>query len=170
MSIDFQIPNFMNIPPVRAGVFPCGWTHRQTDVTKLIVAFAVLRTRLKKWIPSDELAPHAELPSRPVTLIAWTAPKPYQHVCDVIMVGFFVVVRRTSVLFLSISFIVLMVVALAWLSFYYVQRFRYVHNKDRLSVSKHNNIFCKRVPLKTLINVLHSRHVWRSECRKKVTI
>jgi hypothetical protein len=41
--------------------------------------------------------------------------------------------NRTSVLFLSISFIVLMVVALAWLSFYYVQRFRYVHNKDRLS-------------------------------------
>lgn len=41
--------------------------------------------------------------------------------------------NRTSVLFLSISFIVLMVVALAWLTFYYVQRFRYVHNKDRLS-------------------------------------
>ena len=69
----------------------------------------------------------------------------YQHVCYVIMVGFFVVVRRTSVLFLSISFIVLMVVALAWLTFYYVQRFRYVHNKDRLSVSKPNIILCKRL-------------------------
>ena len=47
----------------------------------------------------------------------------------------FVVVRRTSVLFLSISFIVLMIISLAWLAFYYVQRFRYVHAKDRLSVS-----------------------------------
>ena len=116
-------------------------TDGRTDVTKLIVAFCSFANASKKLIPSDELAPRAELPSRPVTLIAWTAPKLYQHVCDVIMVGFFVVVRRTSVLFLSISFIVLMVVALAWLSFYYVQRFRYVHNKDRLSVSKHNYIF-----------------------------
>ena len=38
-------------------------------------------------------------------------------------------------LFLSISFIVLMIISLAWLAFYYVQRFRYVHAKDRLSVS-----------------------------------
>nr|CAD7605014.1 unnamed protein product [Timema genevievae] len=41
---------------------------------------------------------------------------------------------RTSVLFVSISFIVLMVISLAWLVFYYVQRFRYIHAKDRLSV------------------------------------
>jgi len=39
------------------------------------------------------------------------------------------------VLFLSISFIVLMIISLAWLAFYYVQRFRYGHAKDRLSVS-----------------------------------
>jgi hypothetical protein len=30
---------------------------------------------------------------------------------------------------------VLMIISLAWLAFYYVQRFRYVHAKDRLSVS-----------------------------------
>lgn len=41
--------------------------------------------------------------------------------------------NRTSVLFVSISFIVLMIISLAWLAFYYVQRFRYVHAKDRLS-------------------------------------
>ncbi|GFG33175.1 hypothetical protein Cfor_06759, partial [Coptotermes formosanus] len=42
-------------------------------------------------------------------------------------------INRTSVLFVSISFIVLMIISLAWLAFYYVQRFRYVHAKDRLS-------------------------------------
>ncbi len=40
--------------------------------------------------------------------------------------------KRTSVLFVSISFVVLMVISLAWLVFYYVQRFRYLHAKDRL--------------------------------------
>ena len=42
---------------------------------------------------------------------------------------------RTSVMFVSISFIVLMMISLAWLVFYYIQRFRYLHAKDRLSVS-----------------------------------
>ncbi|KPJ20551.1 Protein goliath [Papilio xuthus] len=42
-------------------------------------------------------------------------------------------VNKTSVLFVSISFIVLMVISLAWLVFYYIQRFRYIHAKDRLS-------------------------------------
>uniref|UniRef100_A0A914NNT9 RING-type domain-containing protein n=1 Tax=Meloidogyne incognita TaxID=6306 RepID=A0A914NNT9_MELIC len=39
---------------------------------------------------------------------------------------------KTSVLFVSISFIILIVISLAWLVFYYVQRFRYAHAKDRL--------------------------------------
>ncbi|KAK6637141.1 hypothetical protein RUM44_007555 [Polyplax serrata] len=42
-------------------------------------------------------------------------------------------VNRTSVLFVSISFVVLMLTSIAWLAFYYVQRFRYLHAKDRLS-------------------------------------
>lgn len=42
-------------------------------------------------------------------------------------------INRTSVLFVSVSFIVLMIISLAWLVFYYVQRFRYIHAKDRLS-------------------------------------
>ncbi|KAF4523084.1 hypothetical protein B566_EDAN003096 [Ephemera danica] len=41
--------------------------------------------------------------------------------------------NRTSVLFVSISFIVLMVISLTWLVFYYIQRFRYFHAKDRLA-------------------------------------
>ena len=44
----------------------------------------------------------------------------------------FNVEKRTSVLFVSVSFVVLMVISLAWLVFYYVQRFRYIHAKDQL--------------------------------------
>merc|ERR1712038_394061 len=40
--------------------------------------------------------------------------------------------KRTSVLFVSVSFIILMLISLAWLIFYYVQRFRYIHAKDKL--------------------------------------
>uniref|UniRef100_A0A0B7A9U5 RING-type domain-containing protein n=1 Tax=Arion vulgaris TaxID=1028688 RepID=A0A0B7A9U5_9EUPU len=42
-------------------------------------------------------------------------------------------ISKTSVLFVSISFIVLMIVSLAWLVFYYIQRFRYSHAKERLA-------------------------------------
>ena len=41
-------------------------------------------------------------------------------------------------MFVSISFIVLMMISLAWLVFYYIQRFRYLHAKDRLSVGLAN--------------------------------
>jgi hypothetical protein len=47
---------------------------------------------------------------------------------------------KTSVLFVSISFIILMVISLMWLVFYYVQRFRYAHAKDRLAVSSLSNL------------------------------
>ncbi|CAH1966910.1 unnamed protein product [Acanthoscelides obtectus] len=42
-------------------------------------------------------------------------------------------INRTSVLFVSITFIVLMVISLTWLVFYYVQRFRYIRTKDKIS-------------------------------------
>lgn len=44
--------------------------------------------------------------------------------------------NRTSVLFVSISFIILMIISLVWLVFYYVQRFRYLQSKDKQSVSR----------------------------------
>lgn len=44
-------------------------------------------------------------------------------------------INRTSVLFVSVSFIILMIISLAWLIFYYVQRFRYIQAKDILAVS-----------------------------------
>ncbi|XP_016977263.1 protein goliath [Drosophila rhopaloa] len=42
-------------------------------------------------------------------------------------------VNRTSVLFVSIAFIVLMIISLVWLIFYYIQRFRYMQAKDQQS-------------------------------------
>lgn len=42
-------------------------------------------------------------------------------------------INRTSVLFVSITFIVLMIISLTWLVFYYVQRFRYIRTKDKMS-------------------------------------
>ena len=43
-------------------------------------------------------------------------------------------INRTSVLFVSVSFIILMIISLAWLIFYYIQRFRYIQAKDVLAV------------------------------------
>ncbi|XP_063237773.1 E3 ubiquitin-protein ligase goliath-like isoform X2 [Bacillus rossius redtenbacheri] len=60
--------------------------------------------------------------------------------------------NRTSVLFVSISFIVLMVISLAWLVFYYVQRFQYIHAKDRLSkrLSNAAKKALSKIPTKSL--------------------
>uniref|UniRef100_A0A452SIK8 Ring finger protein 150 n=1 Tax=Ursus americanus TaxID=9643 RepID=A0A452SIK8_URSAM len=52
-------------------------------------------------------------------------------------------VSRTSVVFVSISFIVLMIISLAWLVFYYIQRFRYANARDRNQVSsKNSSVLC----------------------------
>ncbi|CAB4015741.1 E3 ubiquitin- ligase RNF130 [Paramuricea clavata] len=40
-------------------------------------------------------------------------------------------INTISVLFVSVSFIVLMVISLAWLVFYYVQRFRFLYARDK---------------------------------------
>ena len=44
-------------------------------------------------------------------------------------------VSKQSVLFVLVSFILLMCISLAWLVFYYVQRFRYFYARDRKEVS-----------------------------------
>lgn len=51
--------------------------------------------------------------------------------------AYYSTINKTSMLFLSISFIVLMIISLAWLIFYYVQRSRYTYAKQRLSVVVH---------------------------------
>lgn len=60
--------------------------------------------------------------------------------------------NKTSVLFVSISFIVLMIISLAWLVFYYIQRFRYAHAKERLSrrLMSAAKKAIGRMPVKTL--------------------
>ncbi|GFO30859.1 RING finger protein [Plakobranchus ocellatus] len=42
-------------------------------------------------------------------------------------------VNNSSVLFVSISFITLVVISVAWLMFYYIRKFRYSHAKERLA-------------------------------------
>lgn len=42
---------------------------------------------------------------------------------------------KTSIIFVSISFLILMVISLTWLIVYYVQRFRLVQSPDVLKVS-----------------------------------
>jgi len=61
-------------------------------------------------------------------------------------------INRTSVLFVSISFIVLMIISLAWLIFYYIQRFRYAHAKDRLAkrLSQAAKKAITKIPIRTL--------------------
>ena len=53
--------------------------------------------------------------------------------------------NNTSVLFVSISFIVLIIISLAWLVFYYIQRCRYTNAKERLSVSIPGHMVIKLV-------------------------
>ncbi|KAF2368872.1 Zinc finger RING-type [Trinorchestia longiramus] len=73
-------------------------------------------------------------------------------------------VNRTSVLFVSVSFILLMIVSLAWLVFYYVQRFRYINAKDRLQ--KHLSNAAKKalskIPVKNV--KLGDRELVLEEC------
>ena len=45
---------------------------------------------------------------------------------------------NTSVLFVLVSFILLMCISLAWLVFYYVQKFRYSYARDKKEVGKGN--------------------------------
>lgn len=60
--------------------------------------------------------------------------------------------NRTSVLIVSITFIVLMVFSLGWLVFYYVQRFRFASMKDRLArqLADAAKRAIKRIPKRTV--------------------
>lgn len=73
-------------------------------------------------------------------------------------------INRTSVLFVSITFIVLMIISLAWLVFYYVQRFRYIHAKDRLSRRLCNAAkkALSKIPTKTIKS--DDKEIGDSEC------
>ncbi|XP_076339582.1 RING finger protein 150-like isoform X2 [Tachypleus tridentatus] len=61
-------------------------------------------------------------------------------------------INRTSVLFVSIFFIILVIISLSWLVFYYVQRFRYVNAKDILArrLCHAAKKALDKIPIKTL--------------------
>ncbi|KAG8202115.1 hypothetical protein JTE90_010476 [Oedothorax gibbosus] len=63
-------------------------------------------------------------------------------------------INRTSVLFVSISFILLMIISFAWLVFYYVQRFRYIHAKEIISrrLCSAAKKALDKIPVKTVRN------------------
>ena len=50
-------------------------------------------------------------------------------------------VKKSSVLFVSVSFIVLMTISLAWLVFYYIHRFRYAQARGKTQVSGKSVLF-----------------------------
>lgn len=71
-----------------------------------------------------------------ITLAKLVANKDkYKTYCEIVVGTHFVdrrwKVSRTSVLFVLVSFILLMCISLAWLVFYYVQRFRHIYRNDR---------------------------------------
>ncbi|THD28762.1 RING finger protein [Fasciola hepatica] len=76
--------------------------------------------------------------------------------------------NRSSVLFVAVSFILLMVISLAWLVFYYVQRFRYLHSKERVSETNSDLDQCAICiePFRPLdnIRVLPCRHYFHKLC------
>lgn len=81
---------------------------------------AVFTTRAK----GHELIDLLERQNYNVTMSIYEGSKHYRSLANI---------NRTSVLFVSISFIVLMIISLVWLVFYYVQRFRYLQTKDKQS-------------------------------------
>lgn len=80
------------------------------------------------------------------------------RVLDELIHYIYLILFRTSVLFVSITFIILIIISLAWLIFYYVQRFRYSHARERFTVSTN----CLRV-----IKVSNHKQYWLTLSQKK---
>ncbi|XP_074601364.1 E3 ubiquitin-protein ligase goliath-like isoform X3 [Brevipalpus obovatus] len=75
-------------------------------------------------------------------------------------------INRTSILFVSVSFALLLCISLAWLIFYYIQRFRYLHAKDivarKLCIAARkalDKIPTKSIALNDLANVVTGEFV-----------
>ena len=69
------------------------------------------------------------------------------------------------VLFVSVSFLVLIIISLIWLLLYYVQRFRFIHNKVRLleqrNISASVQTGRARFPILIILRNTHARSVPR---------
>ncbi|CAB1351925.1 unnamed protein product [Coregonus sp. 'balchen'] len=74
-------------------------------------------------------------------------------------------VSRTSVVFVSISFIILMIISLAWLVFYYIQRFRYANARDRNQTDFDNCAVCiEGYKPNDVVRILPCRHLFHKNC------
>uniref|UniRef100_A0A8C5E8N2 RING-type domain-containing protein n=1 Tax=Gouania willdenowi TaxID=441366 RepID=A0A8C5E8N2_GOUWI len=77
-------------------------------------------------------------------------------------------VSRTSVVFVSISFIVLMIISLAWLVFYYIQRFRYANARDRNQETESDFDNCavciEGYKPNDVVRILPCRHIFHKHC------
>uniref|UniRef100_A0A673GMZ1 RING finger protein 150 n=1 Tax=Sinocyclocheilus rhinocerous TaxID=307959 RepID=A0A673GMZ1_9TELE len=83
-------------------------------------------------------------------------------------------VSRTSVVFVSISFIILMIISLAWLVFYYIQRFRYANARDHNQVQSHGSetewgfdncaVCIEDYKPNDVVRILPCRHVFHKNC------
>uniref|UniRef100_A0A8I3PGJ1 RING finger protein 150 n=1 Tax=Canis lupus familiaris TaxID=9615 RepID=A0A8I3PGJ1_CANLF len=77
-------------------------------------------------------------------------------------------VSRTSVVFVSISFIVLMIISLAWLVFYYIQRFRYANARDRNQETEPDFDNCavciEGYKPNDVVRILPCRHLFHKSC------
>ncbi|MEE6461459.1 hypothetical protein FKM82_001294 [Ascaphus truei] len=77
-------------------------------------------------------------------------------------------VSRTSVVFVSISFIVLMIISLAWLVFYYIQRFRYANARDRNQETEPDFDNCavciEGYKSNDVVRILPCRHLFHKSC------
>ncbi|XP_072351729.1 RING finger protein 150a isoform X2 [Scyliorhinus torazame] len=77
-------------------------------------------------------------------------------------------VSRTSVVFVSISFIVLMIISLAWLVFYYIQRFRYANARDRNQETESDFDNCavciEGYKPNDVVRILPCRHIFHKTC------
>nr|XP_006008995.1 PREDICTED: RING finger protein 150 [Latimeria chalumnae] len=77
-------------------------------------------------------------------------------------------VSRTSVVFVSISFIVLMIISLAWLVFYYIQRFRYANARDRSQETDSDFDNCavciEGYKPNDVVRILPCRHLFHKSC------
>uniref|UniRef100_A0A8C1YI13 Ring finger protein 150b n=2 Tax=Cyprinus carpio TaxID=7962 RepID=A0A8C1YI13_CYPCA len=77
-------------------------------------------------------------------------------------------VSRTSVVFVSISFIILMIISLAWLVFYYIQRFRYANARDRNQETESDFDNCavciEGYKPNDVVRILPCRHLFHKGC------
>ncbi|XP_022237353.1 RING finger protein 150-like isoform X4 [Limulus polyphemus] len=77
-------------------------------------------------------------------------------------------INRTSVLFVSIFFIILMIISLSCLVFYYVQQFRYINAKDILSEANEDFECCavciEIFKVAEVVRTLPCKHTFHKSC------